>query len=1357
MSKYSYYSDEVISLRKQKAAQLISHLTLQSQLPIAARRDEIIEVIAKNQVVIITGETGSGKTTQLPKILLEMGRGVTKLIGHTQPRRISAKVIAQRLADETGVEVGSEIGYHVRFDSRFSDNTLVKIMTDGILLSEIKSDRLFDRYDTLIIDEAHERSLNIDFILGYLSKILPLRPDLKVVITSATIDSERFSQHFNAPILNVSGRNYEVEIRYRPFLAAANDHRSNNPRYEASSPGGSNDFLDTATDLPTAIISSLKDLLIFPKGDVLVFLPGERDIRDITTAIRSSDITDIEVIPLYSRLSTAEQHKVFMPHKLRRVILATNIAEASLTLPDIKYVVDSGLARISRFNYRTKVQRLPIEAISKASADQRAGRCGRTSNGVCLRLYSQEDYDNRPQYTEPEILRTNLASVLLHMAAAELGDIKHFPFIDPPDARAVREGENLLLELGALENSGQTTIITELGRSLLDFPLDPRLARVILKAIELNCLYAVIIIVSFLSIQDPREVPTEEADKATHCHSRFVHPKSDFMSVLKLWEHLSAFQKELSSNQFRKKCRSEFLNILRIREWQDIVSQITQICRMKRIHVDHNYMIEYDAVHIAILTGFISHIGNYDIKRKMYKGAKSSSFYIARSSAIFSKKPKWIVAANLVETSRVFAYMAAEINPSWLLSIAKDQLQYRYSSHWWDPSRAEAMMKETITLYGLALFQERTVGLRKANPSLARSQFIENGLCKQNWETDISAVHEMWNILNENDFTLQESHHFAGISFDEEKLAEFYDKLIPDYIASGIQFRDWYRKKNIDQKKYLQVNCKKFIEKYYKDAEESGFPKYISVRNHKFPVIYPGENGNLSQSAIIKINLESLLDLDDSVFSYSVPGYRPQIITRILKSLPKEIRKNLPPLETVVTRIAEAINKYTDDYSETRSVPMTDLVGKYLSREYGIDSEAPKTENIALPDYLQFTFFIYSNDVLLAIGKSILELQDELRLEIRSYLNADISRTLNPADTNTWIWDHFPEITPTQYGMGYPTLLPKPNSVSVAIVESSTIQKQAMAYGIRKLLDLEISISNKVTDKLLTGNIKKTLGKYQYSPKEFFEDIKVALIDYVVSDYKSNLLSKDDYGYLLRYTIDTTLKSYIQFFYEVVEVMQMGLSVIARIEDFEQRTGPKLSTSIADIKSVLDSLLHKHFILCAGYKDIKHFTRYLSALNKRIEALTTDPYRDVSRMNQMSEVTDEYLSAVTAVSDGIEPKWPLCKNAHLSLDDDITDSILGFDNRYPDGKGSSFILPVSGKDLKSMERLNFICNSDNCFQLVHLFGRGTLPDGLQAFWKVRFLLEELRVSLWAQELGTSQKISRERVSREIGLCTIRKY
>ncbi|MGD9798367.1 MAG: ATP-dependent RNA helicase HrpA, partial [Acidimicrobiia bacterium] len=687
-----------------------------SDLPITARVAEILEVLRDHQVVVVAGETGSGKSTQLPKICLELGRGVVGMIGHTQPRRLAARTVAERIAEELGGAIGGTVGYTVRFNDRVGDDTLVKVMTDGILLAEIRRDPDLRDYDTLIVDEAHERSLNIDFILGYVKRLLPRRPDLKVIVTSATIDTVRFAEHFAdaggdpAPVIEVSGRTYPVEVRYRPVV---------------------DDESDRGRDQTTAVGDAVRELQREGPGDVLVFLSGEREIRDTADALEALSLPHTEIVPLFARLSIAEQHRVFRPHTGRRVVLATNVAETSLTVPGIRSVVDAGTARISRFNRRTKVQRLPIEAVSQASAAQRAGRCGRLGPGTCIRLYAEDDLLGRPEFTDPEIVRTNLASVILQMASIGLGDPADFPFVDPPDRRAIGDGVALLQELGALDAEGG---LTPTGRRMAQLPVDPRLARMVLEAGELGCAREVLVVAAALSIQDPRERPLERRQEADQLHARFKDPASDFTAYLNLWDHLQDLQQSLGTSQFRRRCKAELLNHLRVREWQDVHGQLRLVARQLGIRANRQ-PADRDLVHRALLAGLLSHVGLRDGEGREFRGARGSRFALSSGSALARKPPRWVVAGELVETNRLWAHVAAGVRPEWIERAADHLVVRAYGEPTWDGARGRATGVERVSLFGLPLVSGRTVDWARVDPAGARELFVAHALVGDEWVT----------------------------------------------------------------------------------------------------------------------------------------------------------------------------------------------------------------------------------------------------------------------------------------------------------------------------------------------------------------------------------------------------------------------------------------------------------------------------------------------------------------------------------------------------------------------------------------------------------------------------------------------
>ncbi|WP_369681188.1 ATP-dependent RNA helicase HrpA [Lawsonella clevelandensis] len=777
---------ETAELKLQLRQETLPHISYPQELPISARINDIRDALLHHQVVIVAGETGSGKTTQLPKLCMELGWGTRGIIGHTQPRRIAARSVAERIADELHSSVGDLVGYSVRFTDAVSEDTLVKVMTDGILLAEIHHDRLLRAYDTIIIDEAHERSLNIDFLLGYLKQILPQRPDLHIIITSATIETERFAEHFAidgkpAPIIEVSGRTYPVEIRYRPGT------EDDDPL---------DVFVDAVTELYTE--SSVEG------GDILAFFPGEREIREAEAALRKQQFPALDIVPLFGRLSAAEQHRVFEKHTTQRVVLATNVAETSLTVPGIRYVIDTGTARISRYSHRTKIQRLPIEEISQASARQRSGRCGRLSDGIALRLYSEENFEARPSYTEPEILRTNLAAVILRMADLGFGSVEDFPFLDPPELSSIRDGVQELRELGTLRDD---MALTSTGRTMARIPTDPRLARMLIEAQRRGVLGDVMVIVAGLSLQDIRERPSEQQQEADQLHARFRNPHSDFLSYLQLWDYLHKQQKELSRSAFRRLCKKEFLHWMRYREWLDLVQQLTDICHeLKWSWKSHQYEggVNEDAIHRALLAGLLSHIGSRISDTRDYQGTRGKRFAIFPSSGV-ARKTSFLMAYEIVETSRVWARTVAAINPEWVEKAAGEMVSHRYAEPHWSHSRGEVQAYETTSLWGVPLVVERLISYRKIDPELSREMFLLHGLVQGDWNRDYS-------FKAANDSTIEHLQAFEekarqrGSVIDEETLAGLFAEVVPDTVMSRVQFDQWWKHASPKQRAALEFS-----------------------------------------------------------------------------------------------------------------------------------------------------------------------------------------------------------------------------------------------------------------------------------------------------------------------------------------------------------------------------------------------------------------------------------------------------------------------------------------------------------------------------------------------------------------------
>ncbi len=948
----------------QRAAS-VPTITYPAQLPVSARQEEIAAAILANQVVIVAGETGSGKTTQIPKICLDLGRGINAMIGHTQPRRIAARSVAERIAQELGTKVSKEsiVGYQVRFTDEVSEHTLIKLMTDGILLAEIQNDPLLRRYDTLIIDEAHERSLNIDFILGYLARLLPQRPDLKVIITSATIDSERFAAHFGveghpAPIIEVSGRTYPVEIRYRPLDGVEPDPASSQTNSAAASAS-----TDEPRDQVTGILDAVDELMALGPGDILVFLAGERDIRDTEAALidhlgpryaaneSSARLPgSVEIIPLYSRLSAAAQHRVFEKHRLRRIVLATNVAETSLTVPGIRYVIDPGVARISRYSNKTKVQRLPIEPISQASANQRSGRCGRVADGVAIRLYSQTDYEGREPYTEPEILRTSLASVILQMAALRLGNVADFPFIDPPDRRAIADGVALLTEIGAISANSKSMHeprLTAIGHQLARLPIDPRLGRMLLEANKRGCASEVMVIVSALSIQDVRERPLDAQEAADAMHRRLADPTSDFLTYLNFWRYLRTQSRDLSGSAFRRMCRHEYLHYLRIREWRDVYNQLAQLARPLGINAQNIELPtrasiraasdrlvpgshaagmanadvadavvalgqssdtpDADAIHQSLLVGLLSNLGNYDERRREYAGARATHFTIWPGSGLRRKQYDWVMAAELVETSRLFARTVARIQPQWVEQAAKHLVKVTYGEPYWSTKKGAAMVHQRVLLYGLTLVADRPVTLASvgtdAARQAAREMFIRSGLVEGGWHARHAFVERNRELL-EDTAEVERRQRTHGILADDQALFDFYDERLPEKITSAAAFDNWWKHQRQDTPKLLDFTRELLLPE---GDNLDGYPDTWHQGDLTLALTYVFEPGRLDDGVSVQVPIEVLTRLRPEGFDWLVPGMRPQLCVATIRALPKRVRRQLVPAPDTGARIWELI------------------------------------------------------------------------------------------------------------------------------------------------------------------------------------------------------------------------------------------------------------------------------------------------------------------------------------------------------------------------------------------------------------------------------------------------------------------
>ncbi|MGI5426882.1 ATP-dependent RNA helicase HrpA [Streptomyces sp. CA-179760] len=1196
-------------------------VTYPEQLPVSQKKDAIADAIRDHQVVIIAGETGSGKTTQIPKICMELGRGVRGMIGHTQPRRIAARTVAERVAEELDTPLGEAVGWKVRFTDQVDpEATFVKLMTDGILLAEIQTDRELRAYDTIIIDEAHERSLNIDFLLGYLAQLLPKRPDLKVVITSATIDPERFSRHFgDAPIVEVSGRTYPVEVRYRPLLEEDSD--------------------DADRDQITAITDAVEELQKEGKGDILVFLSGEREIRDTADALTKKQYRFTEILPLYARLSHAEQHRVFQPHTGRRIVLATNVAETSLTVPGIKYVIDPGFARISRYSHRTKVQRLPIEPVSQASANQRKGRCGRTSDGICIRLYGEDDFEARPEFTDAEILRTNLASVILQMTAAGLGDIEKFPFIDPPDHRNIRDGVQLLQELGAFDPAQKDLRkrLTQTGRKLAQLPVDPRLARMVLEADRNGCVREVMVIAAALSIQDPRERPADKQAQADQQHARFKDETSDFLAYLNLWRYVREQQKERGSSSFRRMCKQEYLNFLRIREWQDIYSQLRTVAKQMGIHLNEDDAPD-DRIHVSLLAGLLSHVGMKDVKeaggeggrstgKNEYLGARNAKFAVFPGSALFKKPPRFVMSAELVETSRLWARVNAKIEPEWVEPLAAHLLKRTYSEPHWEKDQAAVMAYEKVTLYGVPIVAQRKVNYGRIDPEVSRELFIRNALVEGDWRTHHKFFSDNRRLLTE----VEELEHRArrrDILVDDETLFDFYDQKIPEHVVSGAHFDSWWKRKRHEQPDFLDFEREMLINEKAGEVSKADYPDSWRQGNLKFRVTYQFEPGADADGVTVHIPLQVLNQVTDEGFDWQIPGLREEVVVELIRSLPKPIRRHYVP--------APNYAKAFLDSAVPLQEPLTTTMTRELRRKVGVPFEADDFDWSKVPDHLKVTFRIVDERRRkLAEDKDLEALKLRLRPKAREAISQAAAATaerqggesLEREGLTDWTIGSLTRVFETRRAgqpvKAYPALVDDGDTVSVRLFDTEAEQAQAMWKGTRRLILRNIPVNPaKFASEKLTNAQKLALSANPHgSIQALFDDCAMAAADKLIGDFGGPAWDEESYRKLYDKVraeiVDTTVRT-------VGQVQQ----VLAAWQACERRLkgvrSPALLPNLQDVRGQLDALVKPGFVTEAGLRRQPDLMRYLVAADRRLQQMPANVQRDTTRMQKVHEMRDEY-------------------------------------------------------------------------------------------------------------------------------------
>lgn len=1362
-------------------------ITYPEELPVSERRDDIMNAIRDNQVVIIAGETGSGKTTQIPKMCLELGLGEKGLIGHTQPRRLAARSVAERIAEELGQKIGETVGYQVRFTSEVGEHSAIKLMTDGILLAEIQNDKLLRRYSTLIIDEAHERSLNIDFILGYLKRILPQRPDLKVIITSATIDPERFARHFSPsyvpgkgivdenlsdeereiaeailpddapPIIEVSGRTYPVEIRYRPLE-------------------GDELYLDDEEvaedrDPTDAILDAVKELSKEAPGDILIFFSGEREIRDAKDAIEAmvlkSPRLNYEVLPLYARLSLAEQHRVFSPGSRPRIVLATNVAETSLTVPGIKYVIDTGTARISRYSARTKVQRLPIERISQASANQRSGRCGRVSDGIAIRLYSEEDFNSRPEFTDPEILRTNLAAVILQMIAIgvvrEPGDISRFPFVQPPASRAINDGVNLLRELGALtertrrkgRGGNNSATLTAIGRAMAAFPVDPRLARMIIEGGRRGCAKEMMVLAAALTIQDPRERPADVRAEADAMHARFVDDTSDFSSFLLLWDYINEQQAALSSSQLRKMCHREFINYLRIREWQDLFAQLREMGRTANIHASGGRDINASAhevdIHKSLLTGLLSHVGVKEEREKdskgrtrgprEYLGARGTKFAIFPGSGLFKKGPDWVLSAELVETSRLWARTNAAVEPQWIEEVGKHLISVQYSEPHWSLSSGAAVAYAKGTLFGLTIYADRPVQYARVDAAAAREIFIQSALVEGQWHTQHKFYLRNQRALAEVE-ELEARLRRRDLRVDDSVLFAFYDARIPAHVTDVRAFDKWWKQARLEDDNFLDFNPEKLINEEAADYDDSQFPRQwvqrtdsgeltLDLRYEYAPTA--GVGGARTEAAkrdgvAVQVPILFLNQLSPEPFRWQIPGLRHELVTALIKSLPKAIRRNFVPAPDVARAACAALE---EDYSPATDelLPSLALV---LRRLRGVVVEPEAFNWDAVPEHLKMGFQVRNaRNKILGEGKDLRALQQQLHKEIRSALADSLgasdeamammvalaqggsgnsggsSNASGPARPGSakgaknqakgtqaeagasggvrevtglteFPADMFPDgaiprkvqrVIATQAVNGYPALVDEGSSVGLRIFPTEAEQLHAQRRGIIRLLQLQVPSPVRYVSEHLSHKEKIVFTQNPHgSIDALIRDCTVAALDHLVPH--TPIFTHAEYSELYEHVRAELIETVFDVTKLVAEILSEATALKKAIK---KATSLTTMHAVSDVKAQMENLVYPGFVAQTGYDQLVHLPRYLKAAQVRLTKLGPNLHRDNQLMLTVQDLEDSYDNAVKSLPAGT-----------------------------------------------------------------------IVPDALR---RVNWMIEELRVSFFAQELGTAYTVSEKRIAK----------
>ncbi|MCX7150866.1 MAG: ATP-dependent RNA helicase HrpA [Rhodocyclales bacterium] len=1170
-------------------------LTYDEALPVNVRRVEIGEAIVRHQVVVICGETGSGKTTQLPKICLGIGRGLNGQIGHTQPRRIAARATATRISQELKSELGRHVGFKIRFTDRVTPDSYIKLMTDGILLAETQTDPLLRQYDTILIDEAHERSLNIDFLLGYLKQLLPKRPDLKVIVTSATLDAQRFSEHFTingneAPVIEVSGRLYPIETRYRPWQEKKDG------------------------DLNDAIVDAVDEAHRAGPGDVLVFLPGEREIREAAEALRKHSFgklaPGLEVLPLFARQSVVEQARVFSGHQGRRVVLATNVAETSLTVPGIRYVIDSGLARVKRYSHRNKVEQLQVEPISRAAASQRAGRCGRVSAGLCLRLYDVEDYDKRPAYTEPEILRSSLAGVILRMKSLHLGDVEDFPFLEAPQPRMIADGYQLLAELGAIDET--TKALTKVGFELAKLPLDPKIGRMILAAREHNCLREVLIIAAALSVQDPRDRPQEHATTADQAHAKWKDEKSEFLSYLKLWTASDEIWKHETSNKQRQWCRQNFINWLRVREWRDVHAQLHVVCT-EHGWKENQLPASYEAVHKALLTGLLGHIGLISEEDKNYLGARGIRFFIHPGSSLLKKAGRWIVAAELVETSRLFARCIAKIEPEWLEQVGGHLIRRHVYEPHWEKGPGQVVAWERVTLHGLMLHAKRRIHYGPSDPKLAREILIRQALVEgevgEDWVRKWRFFQHNAKLMKEIQ-ALEHKSRRPDVLVDDELIHAFYDDRIPEGIITLAAFDHWRREAETANPKLLCLEKEQLMRHEAAGITTDAFPPALTHRGQSFKLSYHHDPGAADDGVTLTLPLAALNQLPANRCEWLVPGLLKEKILALLKTLQQKYRHRLQPLDEFAGGFCGAEH----DCDEPLVRALTRAAEEHLAMKLPLDA----FRSGELRPHLFMNFRLTDeHGGTLAISRNLAELRAEYRGRVEQvYAAAEVQHESAAGDVSgltAWTFGALPDLMEVRVGagttVGFPALVDTGEAVRLTAFDTEEKARAEHRKGMARLFALQLAAQVKAIEKL--PGLREIALQFVAlgTEKELREQLiavtleRTCLMDPLPTEESAFAARRDAARGRILLVAQEILR--------LIGTILAEHAVLAKKLAAMQKSFPQ---ACADIGAQLAELMPRRFIASTPFERLQHYPRYLKAISLRLEKARSDAARDTRLM-----------------------------------------------------------------------------------------------------------------------------------------------